>query len=174
MQRVAPSSSSSVPSFQLTSAESNFLCHSASRGPSSRLSAQVGCVCLYYHLPLTSFHSGQVNFDSVSPRVPLLFSLMLALLSLTVAACFSSPQSQPELRRNALPPINLERWYQDIMAAGEPQSCPPPLPAKSFSSRKQVQVNSPLLFPTCTALCTQMYRTEMHFRFLGRKEGSGE
>lgn len=74
MQRVAPSSSSSVPSFQLTSAESNFLCHSASRGPSSRLSAQVGCVCLYYHLPLTSFHSGQVNFDGVSPRVPLLFS----------------------------------------------------------------------------------------------------
>ncbi|XP_056909697.1 pleckstrin homology-like domain family B member 1 isoform X2 [Takifugu flavidus] len=51
-----------------------------------------------------------------------------------------SAQSQPELRRNALPPLNLERWYQDIMAAGEPQSCPPPLPAKSFSSRRQVQL----------------------------------
>ncbi|XP_029704601.1 pleckstrin homology-like domain family B member 1 isoform X1 [Takifugu rubripes] len=88
MQRLPPSSSSSIPSFQLTSSETNFLCHSAPCGPSSLLSAQ----------------------------------------------------SQPELRRNALPPLNLERWYQDIMAAGEPQSCPPPLPAKSFSSRRQVQL----------------------------------
>ncbi|XP_030010076.1 pleckstrin homology-like domain family B member 1 isoform X3 [Sphaeramia orbicularis] len=53
---------------------------------------------------------------------------------------FLSAQSQPELSRNALPPINLERWYQDIMAAGEPQSCPPPLPAKSFSARRQGQL----------------------------------
>ncbi|XP_037125545.1 pleckstrin homology-like domain family B member 1 isoform X12 [Syngnathus acus] len=44
-------------------------------------------------------------------------------------------ESQPELSRNAMAPINLERWYQDIMAAGEPPSCPPPLPAKSFSAR---------------------------------------
>uniref|UniRef100_A0A1A7XS08 Pleckstrin homology-like domain family B member 1 n=1 Tax=Iconisemion striatum TaxID=60296 RepID=A0A1A7XS08_9TELE len=60
------------------------------------------------------------------------------------AACgpssFLSAQSQPELSRNALPPINLERWYQDIMAAGEPQSCPPPLPAKSFSTRRHGQM----------------------------------
>lgn len=101
----------------------------------------------------------------------MLFSLMLVLLFSTVAGCFSSPQSQPELRRNALPPLNLERWYQDIMAAGEPQSCPPPLPAKSFSSRKQVQVNS-LLFPTCTARCTEMYSPEMCFRFSGMDRGS--
>ncbi|XP_068186666.1 pleckstrin homology-like domain family B member 1 isoform X8 [Antennarius striatus] len=46
-------------------------------------------------------------------------------------------ESQPDLHRNAMPPINLERWYQDIMAAGEPQPCPPPLPAKSFSTRRQ-------------------------------------
>ncbi|XP_076607327.1 pleckstrin homology-like domain family B member 1 isoform X4 [Chaetodon auriga] len=49
-------------------------------------------------------------------------------------------ESQPELSRNAMCPINLERWYQDIMAAGEPQSCPPPLPAKSFSTRRQGQL----------------------------------
>ncbi|KAF7205842.1 transcript variant X7 [Nothobranchius furzeri] len=49
-------------------------------------------------------------------------------------------ESQPELSRNAMPPINLERWYQDIMAAGEPQSCPPPLPAKSFSTRRHRQL----------------------------------
>lgn len=69
--------------------------------------------------------------------------------------CFSSPQSQPELSRNAMPPINLERWYQDIMAAGEPQSsCPPPLPAKSFSSRRHGQVNAPLfLTRRWTLLC---------------------
>ncbi|KAM3868986.1 pleckstrin homology-like domain family B member 1 [Diretmus argenteus] len=54
-----------------------------------------------------------------------------------------SGQSHPELSRNAMPPINLERWYQDIMAAGEPQSCPPPLPAKSFSTRRQGQVFQP-------------------------------
>ncbi|XP_072302403.1 pleckstrin homology-like domain family B member 1 isoform X4 [Eucyclogobius newberryi] len=48
---------------------------------------------------------------------------------------FLSVQSQPELQ-----PINLERWYQDIMAAGEPQPCPPPLPAKSLSARKHAQL----------------------------------
>ncbi|XP_037603811.1 pleckstrin homology-like domain family B member 1 isoform X2 [Sebastes umbrosus] len=53
---------------------------------------------------------------------------------------FLSAQSQPELSRNAMPPINLERWYQDIMAAGEHQSCPPPLPAKSFSTRRHSQL----------------------------------
>ncbi|XP_023135982.2 pleckstrin homology-like domain family B member 1 isoform X7 [Amphiprion ocellaris] len=49
-------------------------------------------------------------------------------------------ESQTELSRNALPPINLERWYQDIMAAGEPQPCPPPLPAKSLSTRRHGQL----------------------------------
>ncbi|XP_057676080.1 pleckstrin homology-like domain family B member 1 isoform X5 [Corythoichthys intestinalis] len=49
-------------------------------------------------------------------------------------------ESQPELSGNAMPPINLERWYQDIMAAGEPRSCPPPLPAKSFSARRHGQL----------------------------------
>ncbi|XP_017287448.1 pleckstrin homology-like domain family B member 1 isoform X3 [Kryptolebias marmoratus] len=55
-------------------------------------------------------------------------------------ASFLSAQSQPELSRNVMPPINLERWYQDIMAAGDPQSCPPPLPAKSFSTRRHGQM----------------------------------
>ncbi|KAM9728151.1 pleckstrin homology-like domain family B member 1 isoform 3-T3 [Menidia menidia] len=49
-------------------------------------------------------------------------------------------ESQAELSRNVMPPINLERWYQDIMAAGEPQSCPPPLPAKSLSTRRHGQL----------------------------------
>ncbi|XP_030602714.1 pleckstrin homology-like domain family B member 1 isoform X2 [Archocentrus centrarchus] len=54
---------------------------------------------------------------------------------------FLSAQSQPELSRNALPPLNLERWYQEIMAAGEPQPCPPPLPAKSFAARRHGQLS---------------------------------
>ncbi|XP_019133630.2 pleckstrin homology-like domain family B member 1 isoform X7 [Larimichthys crocea] len=49
-------------------------------------------------------------------------------------------ESQPDLSRNVMTPINLERWYQDIMAAGEPPSCPPPLPAKSLSTRRQGQL----------------------------------
>lgn len=65
MQGLAPSSSSSIPSFQLTSSETNFLCHSAPRGPSSLLSAQVGCICLYYHILLTHLFPKQPSaFDS--------------------------------------------------------------------------------------------------------------
>ncbi|XP_035999106.1 pleckstrin homology-like domain family B member 1 isoform X8 [Fundulus heteroclitus] len=52
----------------------------------------------------------------------------------------SMKEKHAELSRNAMTPINLERWYQDIMAAGEPQSCPPPLPAKSFSTRRHGQM----------------------------------
>lgn len=52
----------------------------------------------------------------------------------------SMKESHAELSRNAMPPINLETWYQEIMAAGEPQSCPPPLPAKSFSTRRHGQM----------------------------------
>ena len=78
--------------------------------------------------------------------------LLLHCSFLLLAECFSSPQSQPELSRNAMPPINLERWYQDIMAAGEPESCPPPLPAKSFSARRHGQVNSSLFLAHCFML----------------------
>ncbi|XP_049598257.1 pleckstrin homology-like domain family B member 1 isoform X8 [Syngnathus scovelli] len=86
VQRLDPSSSSSITLFQLASSDSTFTCHTS--GPSSLVSAK----------------------------------------------------SQPELSRNAMAPINLERWYQDIMAAGEPPSCPPPLPAKSFSARRHGQL----------------------------------
>ncbi|KAM8834968.1 uncharacterized protein ACB058_016417 [Synchiropus picturatus] len=48
-----------------------------------------------------------------------------------------SDSQEPELTGPAVPPLNLERWYQDIMAACEP----PPLPAKSFSSRRQFQMS---------------------------------
>uniref|UniRef100_A0A8C8EXQ5 Pleckstrin homology-like domain family B member 1 n=1 Tax=Oncorhynchus tshawytscha TaxID=74940 RepID=A0A8C8EXQ5_ONCTS len=84
-------------------------------------------------------------------------SFMLLILSLLLSffplLCLDSlhhhpPQSQPEWIRPHNPALNLERWYQDIMSAGEPhhQSCPPPLPAKSHSSRRPSQVNLSPLF----------------------------
>ncbi|KAM7374228.1 hypothetical protein PAMP_006899 [Pampus punctatissimus] len=74
---------------------------------------------------------------SSSSTIP---SFQLASSDNACGPSFLPAQSQPELHRNAMPPINLERWYQDIMAAGEPQSCPPPLPAKSFSARRHGQL----------------------------------
>ncbi|XP_063752150.1 pleckstrin homology-like domain family B member 1 isoform X4 [Eleginops maclovinus] len=137
MQRLDPNSSSSIPSFQLASSESTFSCHSTACSPSSFLSAQV-CSCL-------SFSYNPLNISGpVSCFCLMLLSLMsvlycFPLLSLWLNA-FTSPQSHPDLSRNTLPPINLERWYQDIMAAGESRSCPPPLPAKSFSARRHSQL----------------------------------
>ncbi|XP_063059574.1 pleckstrin homology-like domain family B member 1 isoform X2 [Engraulis encrasicolus] len=55
-----------------------------------------------------------------------------------------STESQPELSRPHIPRLDLERWYQDLLNAGEPaqqqQPCPPPLPAKSHSTRRPMQV----------------------------------
>ncbi|XP_062340967.1 pleckstrin homology-like domain family B member 1 isoform X6 [Osmerus eperlanus] len=50
-------------------------------------------------------------------------------------------ESQPDWNRPDNSSLSLERWYQDIMSSGDPpQPCPPPLPAKSHSSRRQGQV----------------------------------
>uniref|UniRef100_A0A8C8A582 Pleckstrin homology-like domain, family B, member 1a n=1 Tax=Oryzias sinensis TaxID=183150 RepID=A0A8C8A582_9TELE len=63
------------------------------------------------------------------------------------------------LSRNVMTPINLERWYQDIMAAGEPQSCPPPLPAKSFSTHPSPSVNHSILHHQPPPSGSQAYDT---------------
>lgn len=156
MQRADPPYSSSIPSFQLASSETSFSCRSTTRGPFSFLSAQV-CYCFLTGLSLiTDLFPNQLPWLNVATRafysLPYLHDAAdtdadAVLLPFPLAGCCSSPQSQPELHRNALPPLNLERWYQDIMAAGEPQPCPPPLPAKSFSARRQGQVNSSLFLP---------------------------
>ncbi|XP_072525514.1 pleckstrin homology-like domain family B member 1 isoform X2 [Salminus brasiliensis] len=50
-------------------------------------------------------------------------------------------EAQAERSRPQPTRLDLERWYQDIMAAGEPShACPPPLPAKSFSTRRPTQM----------------------------------
>ncbi|XP_073695962.1 pleckstrin homology-like domain family B member 1 isoform X7 [Garra rufa] len=65
--------------------------------------------------------------------------------SLTGGRTFSKPASQKETQpawsRPSIPRLDSERWYQEIMAAGEPShACPPPLPAKCISSRKPMQI----------------------------------
>ncbi|KAL0993784.1 hypothetical protein UPYG_G00113890 [Umbra pygmaea] len=82
---------------------------------------------------------------------PSIQSFQLALVDPTFSwrstPCGPSPslsvESQPEWSRPHNTVLNLERWYQDIMSAGEPpqHSDPPPLPAKSHSSRRSSQVH---------------------------------
>ncbi|XP_051970201.1 pleckstrin homology-like domain family B member 1 isoform X3 [Xyrauchen texanus] len=51
-------------------------------------------------------------------------------------------ETQHAWSRPSIPRLDSERWYQEIMAAGEPShGCPPPLPAKCLSSRKPMQIS---------------------------------
>ncbi|XP_029106771.1 pleckstrin homology-like domain family B member 1 isoform X4 [Scleropages formosus] len=58
----------------------------------------------------------------------------------------STTMKEPDWGRPQIPALDLERWYQEVMATGEPgplstsQPCPPPLPAKSLSARRTAQV----------------------------------
>ncbi|XP_048839312.1 pleckstrin homology-like domain family B member 1 isoform X7 [Brienomyrus brachyistius] len=58
----------------------------------------------------------------------------------------STTMKEPDWGRPQMAALDLERWYQEVMAAGEAiplasgQPCPPPLPAKSLSSRRPAQV----------------------------------
>uniref|UniRef100_A0A3Q1BV30 Pleckstrin homology-like domain family B member 1 n=1 Tax=Amphiprion ocellaris TaxID=80972 RepID=A0A3Q1BV30_AMPOC len=60
--------------------------------------------------------------------------------------------STSEGSRPLLPKLDLEQWYQELMA-GSSQLCPPALPAKSLSGRRPVlQVQGLLLsFSSCSA-----------------------
>uniref|UniRef100_A0A672R8V4 Pleckstrin homology-like domain family B member 1 n=1 Tax=Sinocyclocheilus grahami TaxID=75366 RepID=A0A672R8V4_SINGR len=51
-------------------------------------------------------------------------------------------ERQSDWGRLQMPALDLERWYQEVMAAGDANHLcpPPPLPAKAFSSRKPAQV----------------------------------
>lgn len=79
----------------------------------------------------------------------LLFSLF-PLFHLSLPSC--AVQYQSEGSRPHLSKLDLEQWYQELMA-GSSQLCPPSLPAKSFSGRRpllQVQGLSSsflLIFP---------------------------
>ncbi|XP_064856357.1 pleckstrin homology-like domain family B member 1 isoform X6 [Oncorhynchus nerka] len=62
-------------------------------------------------------------------------------LSLTIDAAVTC-EYQPECSRPQIPTLDLEQWYQEVMAAVESsQLCqPPPLPAKPLSTRRPMQV----------------------------------
>ncbi|TRY83957.1 hypothetical protein DNTS_006534 [Danionella cerebrum] len=81
--------------------------------------------------PTASVHSFQVNVADPAH-------------SSNVSKCGSSQslpvETRPTWTRPSIPNLDSERWYQEIMAAGDPShGCPPPLPAKCLSSRKSVQ-----------------------------------
>lgn len=80
-------------------------------------------------------------------------------LRLSLSLCFSVRPSLPSRAMSLqmekqlpggpawLPPLDLEKWYQEVMAGFEtsssplsPCSSPPPLPAKAHSSQKSLQV----------------------------------
>eukprot|EP00063_Salmo_salar_P094389 XP_014069224.1 PREDICTED: pleckstrin homology-like domain family B member 1 isoform X18 [Salmo salar] len=47
---------------------------------------------------------------------------------------------QPECSRPQIHTVDLEQWYQEVMAAGESSQLCPPLPAKPLSARRPMQV----------------------------------
>ncbi|XP_071214460.1 pleckstrin homology-like domain family B member 1 isoform X17 [Salvelinus alpinus] len=51
-----------------------------------------------------------------------------------------SVEYQPERSRPQIPTLDLEQWYQEVMAAGESSHLCPPLPAKSLFPRRPMQV----------------------------------
>ncbi|XP_051970220.1 pleckstrin homology-like domain family B member 1 isoform X6 [Xyrauchen texanus] len=77
----------------------------------------------------------------------ILASLEKRYQSLTGGKTFPKPtntlkETQHAWSRPSIPRLDSERWYQEIMAAGEPShGCPPPLPAKCLSSRKPMQIS---------------------------------
>ncbi|XP_053086537.1 pleckstrin homology-like domain family B member 1 isoform X6 [Pangasianodon hypophthalmus] len=53
----------------------------------------------------------------------------------------SNTMQEAERNKPLVSRLDLERWYQDIMAVGDTShACPPPLPAKSFSTRRPMQM----------------------------------
>ncbi|XP_067221250.1 pleckstrin homology-like domain family B member 1 isoform X9 [Chanodichthys erythropterus] len=97
---------------------------------------------------------GQLNQIYGMPKVESSPTSPIQLLQTSLAdsafSCLPSPhgsslslsfERQSDWGRPQMPALDLDRWYQEVMAAGETnQLCPPPLPAKAFSSRKPVQV----------------------------------
>ncbi|KAM9453626.1 pleckstrin homology-like domain family B member 1 isoform 13-T13 [Salvelinus alpinus] len=51
-----------------------------------------------------------------------------------------SVEYQPECSRPQIPTLDLEQWYQEVMAAGESSQLCLPLPAKPLSARRPMQV----------------------------------
>ncbi|XP_042595281.1 pleckstrin homology-like domain family B member 1 isoform X6 [Cyprinus carpio] len=83
-----------------------------------------------------------------SPTSPI--QLLQSSLADSAFSCLPSPhgsslslsfEHQSDWGRPQMPVLDLERWYQEVMAARDANHLcpPPPLPAKAFSSRKPAQ-----------------------------------
>ncbi|XP_053095586.1 pleckstrin homology-like domain family B member 1 isoform X6 [Pangasianodon hypophthalmus] len=124
------------------------LTNSASHDPSLTLDPAVAAPCEdYVTVGQLNQIYGMPKVDS-SPTSPA--QLRQPTLTEPAFSCLPSPhdsslslcfEGQPERLRPQIPRLDLERWYQEVMAAGDPsQLCPPPLPAKAHSAHRPLQV----------------------------------
>uniref|UniRef100_A0A3P8Z8F5 Pleckstrin homology-like domain family B member 1 n=1 Tax=Esox lucius TaxID=8010 RepID=A0A3P8Z8F5_ESOLU len=104
---------------------------------------------LYFHQSTRSSYLLMNQFfccclSAPSPLCSVRHVLCLSAASLLTVAL----QYPPERGRPQIPTLDLEQWYQEVMAAGESSHLflPPPLPAKSLTSRRP----SPLMVPNST------------------------
>ena len=87
-----------------------------------------------------SFH---LAFDLLSSfsLPPSLFPPLSSFHPLSLCSCPAAQHYQSEGSRPHVPGLDLEQWYQEVMSAGQDgQLCPPPLPTKSLSGRRPLQV----------------------------------
>ncbi|XP_052378869.1 pleckstrin homology-like domain family B member 1 isoform X9 [Oncorhynchus keta] len=120
---------------------------SAQRGLSLTLDAAVPCEEYVTVGQLTQFFGmPKVESSPTSPLRPLQSGAGDPAFSCLSFRHGSSPslsvEYQPECSRPQIPTLDLEQWYQEVMAAVESsQLCPPPpLPAKPLSTRRPMQV----------------------------------
>ncbi|XP_047017483.1 pleckstrin homology-like domain family B member 1 isoform X4 [Ictalurus punctatus] len=124
------------------------LTNSASHDPSLILDPAVAPPCEdYVTVGQLNQIYGMPKVDS-SPTSPA--QLRQPTLTEPAFSCLPSPhgsslslcfEGQPEWLRPHIPRLDLERWYQEVMAAGDPsQLCPPPLQAKAHSAHRPLQV----------------------------------
>lgn len=173
MPKVDPSPTSSVQSFQAIVADPVHSSHTSQCGSSQSLPVEVcviswcRCVhdCIYHSSGLSMWNLSWINWDFELLVLRHLFlhfqnqnttsyfqcMSLLSFLPVSIFPLFptyppftwTALQTQPAWSRLSIPRLDSERWYQEIMAAGESShACPPPLPAKCLSSRKPMQVNS--------------------------------
>uniref|UniRef100_A0A8C7K827 Pleckstrin homology-like domain family B member 1 n=1 Tax=Oncorhynchus kisutch TaxID=8019 RepID=A0A8C7K827_ONCKI len=120
---------------------------SAQHGLSLNLDAAVPCEEYVTVGQLTQFFGmPKVESSPTSPLRPLQSGAGDPAFSCLSFRHGSSPslsvEYQPECSRPQIPTLDLEQWYQEVMAAVESsQLCPPPpLPAKPLSTRRPMQV----------------------------------
>lgn len=107
----------------------------------------------------SSCHWSARSFSSLTLFLSLChFIVLYPTCALCACGCV---KRQSDWGRPQMPALDLECWYQEVMAAGDVnQLCPPPLPTKAFSSSSsssprrpvQVTVRSSAVFHTLLPL----------------------